>query len=134
MTSPVPPLDAEFLATQKARLLTLRLELLRTLDVERESVREVGSAADHQANEAEDRAQDQSLNEVGRRVSDHLALARLAIDRALAKLDDGTYGFSDLSGAPIPLVRLQAYPQAQLTLAEEAARETDTRQLAGDRD
>ena len=41
------------------------------------------------------------------------------IDRALAKIDDGTYGFSDVSGQPIPRDRMQAYPQAVRTVAEE---------------
>ena len=32
------------------------------------------------------------------------------IDRALAKMDKGTYGVSELSGHPIPLERLRAEP------------------------
>ncbi len=43
------------------------------------------------------------------------------IDRALAKIDEGTYGFSDQSGEPIALARLQAYPEAILTLDEAQA-------------
>lgn len=43
----------------------------------------------------------------------------IAIDRALAKLDEGTYGYSDISGLPIPITRLQALPHALRTIAEE---------------
>lgn len=46
-----------------------------------------------------------------------------AIDRALAKIDEGTYGLSDMSGKPIPKARLEATPEAVLTVEEEEQRE-----------
>ena len=45
-----------------------------------------------------------------------------AIDRALRRLGDGTYGRSVRSGAPIPDERLEADPAAELTV-EEARQE-----------
>jgi len=45
-----------------------------------------------------------------------------AIDRALKRLDDGTYGRSVRSGAPIPDERLEADPAAELTVEEAQAR------------
>jgi DnaK suppressor protein len=45
-----------------------------------------------------------------------------AIDRALKRLDDGTYGRSVRSGKPIPDERLEADPAAELTV-EEARQE-----------
>jgi RNA polymerase-binding transcription factor len=45
-----------------------------------------------------------------------------AIDRALRRLDDGTYGRSVRSGASIPDERLEADPAAELTV-EEARQE-----------
>src|SRR5438552_5154223 len=44
-----------------------------------------------------------------------------AIDRALKRLDDGTYGRSVRSGVPIPDERLDADPAAELTVEEAAA-------------
>ncbi len=41
------------------------------------------------------------------------------IDRALAKIDEGTYGLSDIDGAPISLERLEAIPYAVTTVAQE---------------
>jgi DnaK suppressor protein len=41
-----------------------------------------------------------------------------AIDRALARLEAGTYGRSVLSGRPIPEPRLEADPAAELTVEE----------------
>lgn len=46
-----------------------------------------------------------------------------AIDRAEARLRDGTYGRSVKSGTPIPDERLEADPAAELTV-EEAAGES----------
>lgn len=45
-----------------------------------------------------------------------------AIDRALRRLDDGTYGRSVRSGVPIPDERLEADPAAELTVEEARAR------------
>jgi DnaK suppressor protein len=46
-----------------------------------------------------------------------------AVDRALRRLDDGTYGRSVRSGAPIPDERLEADPAAELTIEEARADE-----------
>ena len=46
-----------------------------------------------------------------------------AIERALARLDNGTYGRSVRSGEPIPDERLEADPAAELTVAEARAAE-----------
>jgi DnaK suppressor protein len=48
-----------------------------------------------------------------------------AIERALHRLDDGTYGRSVQSGEPIPDERLEADPAAELTIEE--AREAERR-------
>jgi len=41
------------------------------------------------------------------------------VEHALAKLDGGTYGLSEVSGVAIPLDRLEAVPWARRTLQEE---------------
>jgi DnaK suppressor protein len=46
-----------------------------------------------------------------------------AIDRALKRLDEGTYGRSVRSGEPIPDERLDADPAAELTIKEARDRE-----------
>jgi DnaK suppressor protein len=50
------------------------------------------------------------LNEVG--VADNLTASLEQIDRALAKLDEGSYGSCDVCGAPIPEARLAARPES----------------------
>ena len=42
-----------------------------------------------------------------------------ALERAEARLEDGTYGLSVVSGEPIPDGRLEAYPLAERTVDEE---------------
>src|SRR5690625_1220319 len=44
-----------------------------------------------------------------------------AIQRALEKIEEGSYGLSDASGRPIPRARLESVPQARYTLEEEQA-------------
>jgi DnaK suppressor protein len=45
------------------------------------------------------------------------------INRALRRIDDGTWGRSVRSGQPIPPARLEADPAADLTVEEAAAEE-----------
>ena len=40
------------------------------------------------------------------------------VNRALQKIDDGTYGLSDIDGTPIPEARLEALPYANLTVEQ----------------
>jgi len=46
------------------------------------------------------------------------------IDRALQRIDAGTYGVSEVSGKPIPIDRLEAVPYAT-TLVDEQPPEGD---------
>jgi RNA polymerase-binding transcription factor len=45
-----------------------------------------------------------------------------AVERALARLEEGSYGFSVESGEPIPAGRLEAIPWAERTAGEEEHR------------
>jgi DnaK suppressor protein len=45
------------------------------------------------------------------------------IDRALERIQNGTYGISEVSGRPIPLERLEAIPWATTLVDEEPAEE-----------
>ena len=54
-------------------------------------------------------------------VADQLRERLAAIDRALARIEAGTYGRSVLSGKPIPEARLEADPAAELTVEEASA-------------
>jgi DnaK suppressor protein len=45
------------------------------------------------------------------------------VERALSKIEEGTYGYSDVSGKRIPDERLEAVPDAISTVAEQEASE-----------
>ena len=52
--------------------------------------------------------------------------------RALEKIEEGSYGYSDESDEPIPRARLEAVPEATLTVEEEEDKEQRAR-IAGER-
>jgi DnaK suppressor protein len=55
-------------------------------------------------------------------VSNELDAQQLAqVRKALARIDAGTYGVSEVSGKPIPLARLEAVPSATTLVNEESA-------------
>jgi DnaK suppressor protein len=112
--------DAVFLEQQRKRLVAMRNELVRRATAEAAGRR---AAKSDEAREAEDDAQDMAQNEVDINI-DVVEDRRLrAIERALEKIGEGTYGMSDASGDPIPKARLEAMPEALLTIQEEEARE-----------
>ena len=78
-------------------------------------------AEDDQPGDIADPAQPLTAEGMADSVADSLRDRLAAIDRALQRLDDGTYGRSVRSGLPIPDERLDADPAAELTV-EEAQR------------
>ncbi len=76
-------------------------------DLERDGPVDYGDQGEALSAEAHDGAIAEGLR-------DRLA----AIDRALARVDAGTYGRSVRSGQPIPDERLEADPAAELTIEE----------------
>ncbi|MBV9381903.1 MAG: TraR/DksA family transcriptional regulator [Streptosporangiaceae bacterium] len=103
------------LEAERAEVLELlaSTEAEEEADIEAEAGDEPGDTGDAAlplTAEAEDQAVEETLR-------DRLA----AIDRALARLDNGTYGRSVASGQLIPDERLEADPAAELTVEEAKA-------------
>jgi DnaK suppressor protein len=87
--------------------------------IERE-IAELGSEAAGESDESEDRGSEdlyQQEFDAGRAADLQNQLA--AVERAEARVADGTYGLSVESGEPIPDARLEALPTAERTVAEE---------------
>jgi len=116
-------LSREFLAQQRGRLEALRAQILegeeKTTTAERASREDRGAEQQDPGEKSTNIAQreiDQGLHNVDkRRLND--------IERAIEKMEEGTYGLSDFSGKPIPMARLEATPEAFLTVQEEVRRE-----------
>lgn len=112
-------LDPAFIDRQREYLLRLRASLRSARDETEAEEGEVRSSVADAPREYEDDAQELDALEVDGNlvVRDLDRLQR--VERALTKIDDGTYGVSDVSGQPIPRERLEAVPEAILTLSEE---------------
>lgn len=61
--------------------------------------------------------------EIDLSVEDEIMDMLNAVDHALEKMEDGTYGICDISGEPIPKSRLELIPWASLTVACQAMSE-----------
>jgi DnaK suppressor protein len=116
-------LDKGFIQKQRHQLTKLREELLRTTQAEEIEETEIRSQSVGEAHESEDDAQKLAMLEIHGTVVDRNMQRLTRIERALQKIEDGTYGFSDASGEPIPRERLEAMPEAIYTLSELRARE-----------
>lgn len=129
--------DLDF-AAYKARLLETKQSIEGTLssmaDQDADGLNTAGSDRSELSNvdnhpadvatEVQIRAQDNGLMENERYI---MAL----VDRALAKIEEGTYGLSDLSGEAIPKERLDAMPHATMTVEEAEAGDLPTQQRNG---
>jgi DnaK suppressor protein len=87
---------------------------LRDLAVEGSDDRTAANQSGDMFDSAEPLTQEQADGSVVAELRDRLA----AIDRAQARLAEGTYGRSVRSGVPIPDERLEADPAAELTVEE----------------
>jgi DnaK suppressor protein len=124
MVEPKAMMDAGYLEAKRSELVRLRDEMLRSVEVSEADENDVNVEASSQANEDEDDSQrldmlEREGNLLGR------DMQRLQqIERALTKIEEGTYGLSDVSGERIPHARLDAMPEAINTVAEQAASES----------
>jgi DnaK suppressor protein len=120
-------LDAAFVETQRQALLRLRATLVAATLAAESDEADVKTQRAAGGVESEDDAQglDALEREGNLVVRDVERLER--VDRALKKIEEGTYGLSDISGAPISRERLQALPEAVVTLNEERSREPRVR-------
>ena len=111
----------KFLADQRAELVTERanyVEAAESLRQEAEMLAEDMEPGDIQFDE--ESGEGDTLNVERERDLALSAQARAAvdeIDRALAKMDAGTYGVCERCGQPIPKARLKALPYAALCVA-----------------
>ena len=114
--------DAAFIEKQRESLMKLRADLssaVREDEAEEAAVNEESSGP----REYEDDAQKLATLELDGVLRVRDLERRGRIDRALRKIEEGTYGLSDMSGLPIPRERLEVVPESIYTLAEEEALE-----------
>ena len=111
------------LAFFRERLHADRLELERDL-ANTDFLKEVGQEAD--LSDVASRLEEQTI-ELGIRGRERDQIQK--IDGALARIDEGTYGYCEETGEPIGIARLMARPVATLTI--EAQERSEKRKRGG---
>jgi len=104
----------------RKRLIAERGEVARLLK-DAESAGAADRAAEGEPGDYADSAQPLTAQGMDDAVAEAFQSRLAAIDRALKRLDEGTYGLSVRSGQPIPTARLEADPAAELTIEEARA-------------
>jgi DnaK suppressor protein len=113
-------LDQGFIESQKQRLVELKSELERVRDGLGEDQRfRAEEEEDFTEHDSGDRSQSLFTREVDATVEEQVGRRLQYVERALQKIEEGTYGLSDDSGDPIPRGRLEAMPEAIRTVQEQ---------------
>jgi len=95
-----------------------RAEVQSLLASTEESGQEDREAEDERGADVSDPAASLTAEGMDDAIAESLRDRLATIDRALRRLDEGTYGRSVRSGVPIPDERLEADPAAELTVEE----------------
>ena len=121
MTTHQARFDSSYLDAKRRQLTELRKQLLGTRAGAEAEEAGVNAETSGEAREYEDDAQKLTTLELEGNLEVRDTERLVNVERALRKLDEGTYGTSDASGEPIPTDRLDAVPEANYTLAEQGA-------------
>lgn len=113
----------EHLEYFRQKLLIWRTELLK------DSVETIHHLQEETHNEPDvaDRASTETDRALELRTRDRERKLINKIDEALARIEDGSYGYCEESGEPIGLMRLEARPIATLSLEAQERHEKDER-------
>ena len=111
----------------RQRLLAERDDVTRLLGDTRAAGQQDRASEDEEGADIADSAQPLTAQGEDDAIAESLAGRLERINRALRRLDDGTWGRSVRSGKPIPAARLEADPAAELTVEEAAADEAAAR-------
>jgi RNA polymerase-binding transcription factor DksA len=117
--------DVKFLKDQRDELLARRAaELARATRLEDEatSIIEDGEMGDVQFDDEGGEGDTMVVQrDLDRVLSTQARQTILEIDAALARMEQGTYGYSEISGQPIPRERLEAIPETTVLAAEKVS-------------
>ncbi len=120
-------LDREFVEKQKERLLQRKAELEQIREEAQEVARERSQEQQDFQPDSGDQSQYIFEREVDTTLGQQFDRRLEDIKRALEKIEEGTYGFDDESGEPIPKGRLEAIPEAIYTIEGQQRRERERR-------
>ena len=124
---PNEEIDQQFVEQQRERLLGLRDELVRIREGMAADEKDLGETEGDTTLDSGDLSQDMFTREMDASIGEQAERRLGEIDRALQKIEEGTYGLSDESGEPIPKGRLEAVPEAARTVDEQQRFEQERR-------
>ncbi|HLL40443.1 MAG TPA: TraR/DksA C4-type zinc finger protein [Rubrobacteraceae bacterium] len=121
-------LDKEFVEKQRQRLHELRAELSRMVEgLEEDQQDRAVSEGDMTENDSGDMSQSLFTREMDATVEQTIEKRLQSVERALQKVDEGTYGICDDTGEQIPRGRLEVVPEAIYTVEAQQRRERERR-------
>ena len=121
-------LDQEFVESQKQRLIDLRDELTRLRDgLEEDEVELEGGGDDFSETDSGDMSQSIFDRELDASVGEGIERRLGEVDRALQKIEEGSYGVCEDTGEEIPRGRLEAVPEAIRTVEAQQSFERERR-------
>jgi len=121
-------LDQEFVDSQKQRLIDLRDELARVRDELKEDERGLeGGQDEFTETDSGDMSQSIFDREMDATLEVQTERRLKEVDRALKKIEEGTYGICDDTGEEIPHGRLEAVPEAIRTVEAQQRFERERR-------
>lgn len=110
-------LDETFVAGQKERLLQTKAELEQMREGMENDQRDRGAdEGDYTEHDSGDMSQQMFTREMDATIDGQLGYRLEDVERALAKIEAGTYGVCDDTGEEIPKGRLEAIPEAIRTV------------------
>lgn len=102
----------------KARLLELRNQLTASVKHTTEDVKDAEGQKGYSQHQADEGTDDFDRNTSIEVSSKEFNVLR-QVNRALEKIDEGTYGHCDITNEEIPLKRLEAIPYATMTVSAQ---------------
>jgi DnaK suppressor protein len=120
-------IDQQFVERQRERLVGLREELVRIREGMAADEKDLGETEGDTTPDSGDMSQSMFTREMDASIGEQAERRLGEVDRALQKVEDGTYGLSDDSGEPIPRGRLEAVPEALRTVQEQQRFERERR-------
>lgn len=121
-------LDQDFIESQRRRLIDLRDELGAVRGGLEEDQRDLeGQGNDFTETDSGDMSQSIFDREMDASVGEQIGRRLGEVERALQKIEEGTYGVCDDTGEEIPKGRLEAVPEAVRTVEAQQRFERERR-------
>ena len=121
-------LDQEFVEKQRQRLQEIKVELERMVrGLEEDQQHRAEEEGDFTQHDSGDMSQSLFNRELDATVEQTMEKRLGAVERALQKVEEGTYGLCDDTGEAIPKGRLEAMPEAIYTVEAQQRREKERR-------